>query len=270
MSRPTTFVRRYGPWAVVAGASEGLGEQFARQLAARGLNLVLVARRQAKLEALAAAIRREHGEEVRPLCLDLSRPELGEAVQRATAELDLGLLVFNAALSPIGPFLEQDLAQHLASVDLNVRGPLVLCHLLGRRLVQRGRGGILLMTSLAGMQGSALISSYAASRAYNLVLAESLWDELRAAGVDVMACAAGATRTPNYLASLPDDGGSGSLKPEMEPEAVVRQALGALGKTPTLIPGGFNRLASLLLHRLLPRRLAVQIMGKNTRALYGG
>ncbi len=257
------FRIRYGPWALVAGASEGLGAEFARQLAARGLDLVLVARRGALLEERAEALRREFGHEVRTRVLDLGGDELPAALHAMAGELEIGLGIYNAALSLIGPFLERELDDALRALDVNCRGPLVLAHELGRAMAKRGRGGIVLMSSLAGYQGSAWIAAYAATKAFDLVLAEGLWDELRERGVDVLASCAGATRTPNYERTKP----RGGVAP-MEPPAVVADALAALGRKPTTIPGRANRAAAFAMRRLLPRRGAIRIMSRTTRSMY--
>jgi len=259
-----SFRERYGPWALVAGASAGLGEAFARNLAARGLHLFLLARRKEALETLAADIRARHGVQVRHQALDLGGSDVGHRVARLCAGEEVGLLVYNAAASAIGPFLAEPLEAQLRVLDVNCRGPLTLAHQLGRPMMQRRRGGLLLMTSLAASQGGPLLASYAASKAFNLILAEGLWAELRQGGVDVLACRAGATRTPGYASSHPQK----SIR-LMEPEAVVEKALQALGHGPSVVPGAFNRLAALLLGRLLPRRTAIGVMGRATHELYG-
>jgi short-subunit dehydrogenase len=257
------FVERYGKYALVAGASEGLGAEFARQLAARKLNLVLLARRQDVLGAFADELRAQHGVEVRTASVDLAAPDLLEKVRAATADLEIGLVVYNAALSLVGPFFSYSLADKLRIIDVNCRGPLILADELGRGMAARGRGGIILMASLAASQGSPLVATYAATKAFNLVLAESLWDELRQQGIDVLACRAGATRTPSYEASNPQ-----GKVPIMETGPVVTQALEALGHRPSVVPGFINRMSDLFLNRLMPRKLAVTIMGKATRQLY--
>ncbi|HVP67102.1 MAG TPA: SDR family NAD(P)-dependent oxidoreductase [Anaeromyxobacteraceae bacterium] len=255
---------RYGPWALVAGASAGLGEAFARRLAAEGLHLLLVARRGEALAALAADLRARHGVEVRHAALDLASPELGARVASLADGAEVGLLVYNAAHSAIGPFVDRPLEEQLRVLDVNCRGPLVLSHLLGRRMAERGRGGILLMASLAGSQGGPLVASYAASKAFNLVLAEGLWDELGRRGVDVLACRAGATRTPGYAASNPK-----RAVPTMDPGEVVQEALAAMGRGPSVVAGTLNKFAAFLFARLLPRRTTIRIMGSATRRLYG-
>jgi short-subunit dehydrogenase len=258
------FRERYGPWALVAGASAGLGEAFARLLAARGLHVVLLARRPDALERLAADLRRAHGVETRVEALDLARADLAIAVERVAAELEVGLLVYNAAHSVIGPFVDRPLQEHLRVIDVNCRGPLALAHLLGGKMARRGRGGMILMSSLAASQGNPLLASYAASKAFDLVLAEGLWAELRGRGVDVLACRAGATRTPGYAASRPR-----RSVPLMEPEEVARLALDALGRGPSAVTGALNRVAAFAFGRILPRRVSIRIMGRATRRLYG-
>jgi short-subunit dehydrogenase len=171
--------------------------------------------------------------------------------------------VYTAAHSHIGPFLEQPLEDKLRIVDVNCRGPLVLADEFGRRMAARGRGGFVFMASMAAAQGSPLVATYAATKAFDLVLAEGLWDELGAHGIDVLACRAGATRTPNYEASQP----KGNV-PIMEPEAVARRALDSLGKRPSVVPGFINRIGDVFMTRLLSRRAAIRFMGKTTRRLY--
>ena len=261
-----SFRSKYGPWAVVAGASVGLGAAFARQLAEKGLNLVLVARRVGPLEERAKALTNAYDVEVRAVPLDLGAADMLTSLREHTRDLDVGLLVYNAALGLVGRFLEQDIAQKLEVIDINCRGPVVLADEFGRSMAARGRGGIILMSSLAGQQGGALIATYAASKAFDLVLGEGLWDELREHGVDVLSFCAGATRTPNYEESKPRR--KGGFPPVMEAEPVVTEALAALGQGPSATAGRGNRVASFLMKRLLPRRFAVETMGRQTRAMY--
>lgn len=258
------FRARYGPWAVVAGASAGLGEEYARQLAARGLHVALVARRGEVVQALAERLADEFGVETRALALDLARADVAEVVARETAGLEVGLLVYNAALSTIGPFLERPLEEHLREVETNCRAPMLLAHTLGQGMAARGRGGIVLMSSLSATMGSALIANYAATKAYNLVLAEGLWEELRARGVDVMACCPSAVTTPTYLASAPEKASPGT----MTARAVAAETLAALGTTPSFIPGRSNRLSAFALRRLLPRKMTIALMGRVMRGMY--
>lgn len=260
----TPFADRYGPWAVVAGASEGLGAAFATELAGRGLHLVLLARRAQALDEVAARLRDEHRVEVRTAAVDLGEPDVLQRVRDATAGLDVGLLVYNAAYSEIGRFVDQDIAGKLRTLDVNCRAPLLLTHHFGRQMAARGHGGIVLMSSLAGFQGSALLTVYAATKAFNTVLGEGLWDELRGRGVDVVPFVAGATTTPNFLKTEPRPGGT----PLMSAETVAREALTALGHGPRAVAGRANRLALFVMERFLARRQRVEMMGKAMRRMY--
>ena len=261
-STSTPFQTRYGPWALVAGASEGLGAAWAEGLAARGLNLILVARRAEALEQTAREVRARHPVEVVPACFDLGAPELLSSLAPVLAGREVGLYVHNAASTAQGPFLSRPLDDQLKSLDVNCRASLTLAHHFAHAMAARGRGGIILMSSLTAFQGTPYIATYGATKAFNLVLAEGLQAELRAHGVDVMACCAGATRTPGFLKSSPN-GEPG----ELEPVQVVEEALGALGKGALMIPGRFNRFASFFMQRVLPRAVAIRILESRTRNL---
>lgn len=252
------FPERYGPWAVVAGASEGLGAAFARQCSERGLKVVLIARREPVLRELAASLKTE----TRCVTLDLAQPDAAARLAEATAELDVGLVVYNAALSPIGPFQQQSLEENLKAIEVNVRTPTAVAHHFVPRLVKRGRGGLVLLSSLTAFQGSPFVSTYGATKSYNLALAEGLWAELRGSGIDVLGVCAGATATPNLLKATT------KAPPGMQqPDDVVRETLNSLAAGPLLIPGRFNRFASFFMRRLMPRRMTIQIMGEQTRKL---
>lgn len=262
---PDDFHSRYGPWALVAGASEGLGEAFVRALAARGLNVVAAARREPELRSLCAEVSEVAGVEVRPWVQDLSAPELEARARDTLGGLEIGLYVHNAAFANIGRFLDRPLDSLLKTLDVGCRAPVVLSRLLAEPMAERGRGGVVLMSSLAGTQGSAYLATYAATKAFNLILAEGLWDELGERGVDVLACRAGATRTPGFEATSGRYSGA-----VMEPAVVVEDALRQLGRAPSTIPGLANKLSAFALSRLLGRRAAARIMGKTTRKLYEG
>jgi hypothetical protein len=256
------FRARYGRSAVVAGASEGLGAAFAEALAARGLDLVLLARRAAVLEALGAELTAKHGVAVRTLACDLAEPGFADALAEATRGLEVGLGVYNAAYSFVGPLLERPLEDALRVVEVNCAGPLRFVHALAPAMLARGRGGLVLMSSLAAFHGGPRLAAYAASKAFNLILAEGLWGELAPKGVDVLASCPGAIRTPGYLRRAASDA-PGTL----DPEVVATRTLDALGRGPTVVPGAVNRLATIVLGRLLPRASAVSIMGRSTADL---
>lgn len=261
----TDFAERYGPWAVVAGASEGLGASFAASLARRGVHLVLVARRMPLLLRLADGLRSEHGVEVRCVALDLGDGAWPEALREATADVDLGLLVYNAAMVPVGRFVDVECDALERSVRVNVLAPVRFLRALLPSLCTRGRGGVVLMSSLSGLQGTPRVATYAATKAFNAILAEGLWHELRGDGVDVVACSAGAVPTPGYRRSTDRDA-PGMLAPDV----VANRTLEALGRGPGVVPGALNRFMAQVLRRVLPRRTAIRLMAANTRHLGDG
>lgn len=261
------FRRRYGPWAVIAGASEGIGQAYAEQLAARGMNLITLARRAELLDADAARLRAAHGVEVCPVSLDLSAPDLASRFMAAIGDRDVGLLIYNACYSHIGKFIDVPLDDHQRTLDVNCRGPLTLVQQLAPRLIVRGRGGILLMSSMSGFQGSAMVASYAATKAFNTVLAEGLWYELAPRGVDVLACVAGATSTPGFEHSTPRAKQRKAMP--MAPADVAREGLAALGRGPLHITGRVNRLVHALA-QLMTRRARTRFFSSATEDIYAG
>lgn len=263
-----TFRERFGPWALITGGSEGLGAAFAQALARSGLDLVLVARRSGPLEEQARAIEAEHGRQVRTVSLDLTDPGAARELLRRTADLELGLLICNAASSPLGDFLELPIEMHQRVLGLNCQLAALLALHLGRPMADRGRGGIILVTSMAGLQGTAEVAHYAATKAYLRVLAEGLAEELRPRGVSVLACCAGQVRTPTLMNASPRPPGWLGL-PIMEPEQVVAPTLRALGRRAVIVPGLRNSLAAFFVRHVLPRRTAAALASAATRRMFG-
>jgi uncharacterized protein len=262
---------RYGNWALVAGASEGIGRAFALALAADGLNVVLVARREGPLESLAAEIKSAHGVEVIVAPVDLAAVDVVAQIREATGEVEVGLLVYNACYSLIGEFLDTDLASKLLTLDVNCRGLVRLLDAYLPKMVSRGRGGVVIMSSMAGFQGSALVPTYAATKAFDTVLGESLWAELSSKGIDVLVCVAGATSTPGFEAQTPVHSRKKAFPGS--PEQVASDALRALPKKrrgPTLVSGGINKAAHFFFGRVLGRGAASRFFSRSTRSIYGG
>jgi hypothetical protein len=255
-----SFPSKYGPWAIVAGASEGLGAAFAQALAERGVNLLLLARRADLLESVAAPLRAKV--EVRTATIDLARTDLAAILEDFTADLDIGLGIYNAAFAPVGDFAQRPLDDLLRVIDVNIRGPLIFARTLAPKLIARGQGGMVLMSSLAGYQGAPRIATYAASKAFNIVLGEGLWHELKPHGVDVLVSTAGAIRTPGYAAAA-----QGDAPGTLDARDVAEQTLAALGNGPVVIPGTTNRVARFVLGRLLPRRAAIGVFARSTKDL---
>lgn len=251
----SAFADKYGPWAVIAGASEGIGAAFAKALAGHGIKLVLVARRAEPLSALAATL----AVETVTVPADLGTAGGLDALYEAAGDREVGLVVANAALSPNGPFVEADLADLHRTLDLNCRSVVDLAHRYLPAMAARRRGGMIVMSSASGMQGGPLLTTYAASKAFGAVFAEGLWWELRGTGVDVTACIAGAVSTPN-LARAAKREAPGTVTPEVVAEAALR----GLGRGPRVVPGGFMRFSTVLMARVMPRKATIGMMAKAT------
>jgi len=277
------FKHKYGPWALIAGASEGIGKSFAEQLAAQGLNLILLARRDAILQETAAQIRSQYAVEVETRALDLTGADLEQQLQQLIAQHDIGLLIYNAgATHGAGLFLDQPMSYALNLVSLNCVGPVVMTHTIGSQLRKRGRGGIILLSSMSALAGTGYVAAYAATKSFDMIFAEGLWAELRGYGVDVLGLVAGATQTPAMQRSgafmQSDDNGSAatananeSPQPNilaMHPDDVACEALAELGNGPILFPGEKNRAAAAAI-RNAPRAAAVDAMSGAAAGMYG-
>src|SRR5947209_4060272 len=248
------FAARFGPWAVVTGASSGIGEAFARRLAARGVHLVLIARREDRLKKLADELERRHAVRTRIVPVDLAADDFLPVVATATHDLDIGLLVNNAGVLAAGRFLDHDLTDELNQLNLNTRAVLVLAHHFGRRMRERRRGGVVFLASTLAFAGVPGASAYAASKAHALTFAEGFAGEVRGDGIAVLALCPGPTSTEIW-----PSGATPTLA--MRPEAVAEIALWKLGKRTTVVAGFFNRLITLST-RFAPRWMNSRIFGK--------
>jgi len=253
------FREAYGPYALVVGGSDGLGLAFAEAIARRGVNLVLVARQEERLLAAADRLRSVFQIDVIPITADVAQYDEVEALIDAVPE-QIGLLVYNVAFAPIGLFQEQTPEQLALAADVNVRAPLLLVRHLVTPMIQRGRGGIVLMSSMLGAQGCTNFATYGATKSFAATLAEALWSELKPHNVDVLACVAGAILTPGHEQA----GQSKPVPGSLPPDTVVELTLSALGKGPVVIPGSVNKVWHFMLSRILSKRTAIKIMSKNT------
>jgi short-subunit dehydrogenase len=277
MSLDKAFHEKYGPWALIAGGSEGIGKSFAEQLAAIGFNLILLARKDDVLQETAREVRSRYGVEIIAHSVDLTAPGLELRIKEVIADRDVGLLIYNAgAVSSSQPFLQQPLDYISQLVRLNCDGPLILGHTIGNHLRKRGRGGMIFLSSMGGFFGTAYVSAYAATKAFDMILAEGLWAELRSANVDVMTLIAGATDTPamhrldpGFEANLAKADSQSSLRPLlMSADDVAREGLEYLGKGPSLVAGEDNRnIASAFAHA--PREVMIDAMSGASAALVG-
>jgi short-subunit dehydrogenase len=261
-----SFLERYGPWALVAGASDGVGEALARAFAARGLNVVVLARRRAVLDAVAASIEAEAGVAARAVAVDLAEDGAMARVVDATSDIEVGLVAYNAGSDPnCEPFLAQPVEDALMLVRRNCLMPVRLCHHFAGPMVARGRGGIVLVGSGAGLVGAPNIVGYAATKAFDIVLGESLWAELHGTGVDVLNLVLAVTDTPalrrllvkrGLLASLDDDS---EIPGAVSAGQAAAEAVEQLGDGPTWFVGDMMQQGAQLLAGL-PRNDAVRLM----------
>ncbi len=249
-------VQSYGPWAMIAGASEGIGVSFAQQLAKAGINLVLIARQKDLLDQVARQVSAESSVKVRVLPLDLTRPDLLERVREASDDIEVGLVVFNAAASPgLGTFLDAPLDDVLKAVRLGPLGQTSLAHHFGNKMAARKRGGIILIGSLAGNAGAATTVLYGAAKAFAQLFAEGLWAELKPLGVNVLYAVLGATRTPaRERVGLKDD----PAQFVAEPDDVARECLDHLADGPVLVPAHLAE--AFQMFSSMPRRQAAETM----------
>jgi short-subunit dehydrogenase len=262
-----TLKEKYGPIALVAGASKGLGAAFAHALAREGLNLVIVARDKEQLESMSTELASRYAIGVWPVSCDLNDPDAIEQIEKVVGDRMIHFLVYNAARPYIGSFLNNPVSEHLHIAGVNMLTPLKMVHHFGGRMVKEKRGGIILMSSLAGNQGSGFLSTYAATKAFNRILAESLWYEWKTKGVDVIGCVAGSILTPNYIQSNPKKISRFAPKPQL-PEDVVKECFSKMGRAPSFISGGSNKIACFLMNRVFSVRRAVNLMGNTTRTMY--
>jgi len=261
---PSSFVDKYGPWALVTGASQGIGFEFARKVAARGVNVVLVARTASVLQDRAERLRHIYGVETRAVPLDLADDFL-LAIEVATRDLDVGLLVNNAGISTVGPFLDRSVDYLTRQLEVNNRAGVILARHFGEQMVGRGHGGVIFLSSGSALHGTPWSAAYAGTKAFNLILAEALWYEWQPLGVDVLGFMAGLTRTPGLDANSPR---TNRIVPLMDARPAVAEALDALGRRPCVAAGRLNRLGYGLMG-LMPRSMAIRLIGRQMESTFG-
>jgi uncharacterized protein len=239
---------RYGEWALITGASAGIGLAFARELARRGLSCVLAARREDRLKALGDELSKQHGIQTRAVAVDLAAPDGADRLADAVADLPIGVLVNNAGFGYAGRFDKLETDRLRSMVVVNCVVPVVLTSRILPGMVKRGRGAVIIVGSVAGRQPLPLHATYSATKAFDQFLGEGLWAELRGTGVDALCVEPGATAT-EFQAVAGEQVGPNHGEP---PENVVAIALEALGKQPSVVSGWFNWTRANLA-RFLPR-----------------
>jgi len=255
----------YGDYAVVTGASAGIGEQFARQLAAKGMNLVLVARRKDRLEALANEIAQQHGTLAEVVELDLLAEGAADELLRRTRHLNIGMMIANAGNYVAGPFLSNDLGSEVDVLSLNAVVPMQLAHQFGRRFAQRGRGAIILISSTVGAGPAPYLANYAAAKAYILSLGQALGYEFKRVGVDLLVVSPGPTKTEGATNAEGIDFTKLPV-PMMVPAKVAHVGLKNVGRRGHVIVGAPNKVMDFMGKHLMPRPLYKRMYG---RLLFG-
>lgn len=266
-NRNSRFRLRFGDWAIVAGAAEGLGAAYAAALAERGFHLLMVDHQAEELARTASGLQERYGIQAEPMVADLADKAAAGRIWSGIGRRNCRLLVHVAAYSRILPFLELDPSELDRFIDVNCRSQLVLAHGFAARLKSSGSGGgIILMSSLAGLIGMQLAAPYSASKAFAWNLSEALSQELSAHGIEVQACIAGATNTPTFNGSGPIR--VAGMPAPADPMEVARRSLDRLGKDVLFIPGFRNRVSYFLLTRLLPRKWAARMANEGMARMY--
>lgn len=251
------FYKKYGEWALVTGASSGIGLEFAKQTAAKGLNVVLVARRKGRLEKIAKQIEAANSVQTRIVVADLTETAGISAVIEETQDLMVGLLVNNAGREDSGHFLKTPVEIALNTIDLNVKAPLQLTHHFANLMRERNKGGLIFMSSIVAFQGVPYVANYAATKAYDLVFAEGVAAELKQSNIDVTAVTPGFTRSE----LSPDFNFDGLPFKPMAPEIVVSQAIQSLGRSRISVPGIINKFLFASGKYIQPRWLNTKSFG---------
>ena len=260
------IVSQYGKWALVVGAAEGIGAAFSRKLASYGMNIILVDKNIAALELLAVELETTLKIQTVRLYKDLSEENAWKECMEKLKMLDFRFMVYVPAYSQVGKFVNYTLEEINNFLTLNTKTPIHLVHSFIKRQEKGKSSGIILMSSLAGIIGPALVAPYAATKAFSVLLSESLFYELKKDNIDIIACCAGPTSTPTYWKSNP--GNQSKLIEVMDPADVASYAIKMLGRRSFCIPGLKNRIFYYILTRILPRKLAGRFVSMSMLKMY--
>lgn len=259
--------KKYGSWALIVGAAEGIGAAFIEELAKLGLNLILLDKNEDALQKTIQKTQERYSIQIESLVLDLTEENSISKIIASIQNKEMGLLVYNVAFAPIGKFHLQNKQVIQDMIQVNATTPTLLCSYFIQEMKKRKKGGIILLSSMVALQGSYGLAQYAATKAYNLVLAESLHQELKEFGMDILAVLPGATATPNYLNSQPKKV-SLFAPPVSSPQLVAQTALKTLGKKPSIVVGRGNRFSAWMLRKLFSRQKATHLVSQNIQKVY--
>jgi hypothetical protein len=243
----------YGEWAIITGASSGIGLALASELAAAGFNLVINSRNSEKLKTVEQELQSLYPVEIKVVAADVSVTAGVDKIIQATQGIDVGLLITSAGYGSSGLFTDTSLHSEINMLRVNCEAVLSLTHYFSQKFKQQHRGGMIFLSSLVAFQGVPYSANYAATKAYIQSLAEALAVELRPFGIDVLAAAPG-----------PVDSGFGQranmkMGKALKPAAVAVPILKALGRQANIIPGLLSKILVYSL-RIVPRWAKIRIM----------
>ncbi len=254
--------KKYGEWALITGASSGIGEEFAKQLAKLGLKLILIARRKNRLVELSNALKEKYNTDSIVIPIDLSKNNYLNEIINFTNDKEIGILINNAGFGSTGEFINCNAEKEIDMIKVNCLAPVVLTHYFLPFMIQRKKGAIIFLGSTVAFQPAPMMATYSATKAFNLYLGEALWWELKKYNIDVLALNPGATNTEfQRIAKI----GVGPIP--REASDVVKTALHALGKKPSVVDGMQNKILSLMI-RFIPRRTTISLAGIIAKKLY--
>lgn len=251
------FKIKYGPWALVTGASSGIGLELVKQIAEKGLDIILVARRKEKLNSLALEIEKTYKVKTIVIKADLLKDGYLSEIRKITDDKDIGLLVSNAGMMYIGNHFDNTIENELKMIDLNIKVPAVLTHHFVQKMIARKKGGVIYTASMLGFMGTPYATTYAGTKAHEIVKAEGLAYELKPKGIDVLALNPGLTETEMTA----NNDFSGIPMKLMKPVLVAKSAINALGKQVLVTPGFMNNMMNWMSKRIMSRNMNTKMFG---------
>jgi len=256
------FKEEYGNWALVTGASSGIGEEFAKRFAAFGMNLILVARRKERLEKLSQELSTKYNITVVTAPIDLTTDNFLEDLKKYTSDIEIGILVNNAGIGSNGEFIDANPDKEAEMVKLNCLAPTLLTHYFVKQMIERRKGAIIFLGSVVGFQPTPFMATYSATKAFNSFLGYALWYELKKYNIDVLSLNPGGTATEFQRLAKSN---TGPLPRTVE--QVVITALKALGKKPGVVDGFYNKVLAVS-SRFASRKFVVTAAGFIAKSLY--
>ena len=257
-STKSTFQKQYGKWGVIVGGTKGLGAEWSVQLAKRGLNLILIARKEDELKQIANYLEETFNIQTKIVALDVGKVDEWKSISESLAnDYEVGFLIYNAALLVVGRHTDHDLSIHLNMVDVNVKGVLIALNSFLPKMRERKRGGIILMSSVVGQTPAAIHSTYGATKGFNRCISETLWAELREDNVDVLGVVPGIVSTPTVENLVDPEKRIRFI--ETSPKMVVDQSLRSLGRVPIAIVGSIPKKMYSFIQLILPPRIRAKI-----------